>query len=338
MQMKTAKLAVTVVVIIIAIAGFTSCRKSSTTSTHPLRGCSGYTPYDAFTMLWARGSDDRTMVWVNSGSDAGRLLTSRAEEDKRPDFAVCTQGVVAGLAARGEDIVIIASVYVSDSAIRPVFRKPKSQLVGLRSLFIPKSSIEFAFENLLTREGATRSDIRIPKVEKTDFTTITSLLRKPVGENDALDFAILVEPFISNLMTEQPGAFEIGPGGIYEMHYSVCVRRADLIARRADFVRLLSEFNEVDKEIQAINTDSEFLEKVWGRMKDGKPETLPALMTFSRAPLRLQLQTGTLRQRLQNELAFLVSRYPNDLRMPVNVDQLVDPSLLREISPSSVAE
>jgi hypothetical protein len=310
----------------------------STPTSPPLRGTSGYTPYDAYTMLWARGAGNRTMVWVNAGSDAGRLLTSKAQVDKRPDFAVCTQGVVAGLAARGEDVVIIASLYVSEDAIRPVFRKPKRPLAGLRSLFIPKSSIEFAFENLLAREGVTRSAIRMPKVEKTDFTAITSMMRKPADEADALDFAVLVEPFISNLTTEHAGEYEVGQGGIYEMHYSLCIRREDLAARRGDFVRLLRELADVDKELQTIRTDSEFHEKVWGRLKDGKPELLPTLTTFSRAPLRLQLQTAKVRQRLRDELQFLIGHYPSDLRMPANVDQLVDPSLLREVQPDRVTE
>ncbi len=314
----------------------TGSEASDGSSAAPLRGTSGYTPYDSFSMLWTRMGQNRTMVWVNSGGDAGRLLVSRATRENRPDWAFCTQGVVAGLAARGEEVVIIATTYVSDDAILPVYRKPRPKMKGARSLFIPRSSIEFAFDQLLQREKVPRASVRIPKVEKIDFATIASLLSKPVTDPDALDFAILVDPAITNLLTEQPTEYQVGEGGLYEMHYSLVVRREDLAKRRDAFVRLLREFVEIDKKLEEVKTEDQFHHEIWGRTKDGTPERLPKMMTFKREPLRLQLRPTVLRSRLQTELVYLTEKYPNQLAMPDDVDRLVDPSLLREVASSKV--
>ena len=302
-----------------------------------LSGSSSYTPYDAIGMLWSKkDKKNHSMIWTNSGGESGKLLVSKAAPDKRPDWILCTQGVVAGLASKGEEPVIIGSVFVSDQSILPIFRKPKKSLVGGRTLPIPRSSIEFALDRLVKREGVSLNSIKIPKVEKPSFPTITTLLTKPASEKDALDFAVLVEPFITNVMTKYPNQYEIGKGGLYKMHYSIVVRKSDLQARRPEFVKLLKELLEADKQIAAFPDDKSFYQQVWGREKDGKPELFPKTLTYQRSPAKLQLQVGTLRKQLKEEISYLTQKYPADLRMPANIDTLVDDSLLQEVAPDRV--
>lgn len=312
-----------------------TARKGETT-VRRLRGAASYTPYDSAAMIWARSDPDRSMVWVSSGGAAGRLLVSSADAPRRPDWILCTQGVVAGLSARGEKIRIIATVYQSDAAILPVFRKPRRSLRGARSLFIPRSSIEFAFDRLLVREGLVQSDIRVPSVESVGFSTIKSLLKKPASDSSAIDFAILVDPFITNLMSERPDAFEIGEGGLYEMHYSVVVRERDIRQDRASFERLLQEMISADGELQSFASDAEFYEGVWGRSRDGQPEHLPRMVTFSREPMQLALQPDRLRHLLREEIEYLVRKYPDSLRQPADVDAVVDDTILRSVAPDRI--
>ena len=316
----------------------TNPENSAKPAVNGLRGCSGYTPYDSFSMLWARGGEDRKMVWVSSGGEAGRLLVSKADPSKRPDWALCTQGVVAGLAARGEDVVIIGTTFISDEAIVPVFRLPRKNLSGARSLFIPRSSIEFAFDHLLAREGVSRESVSLPKVEKLDFSTVVSLLGKPATDADSLDFAILVDPFVSNMLKDHPGQYEVGKGGLYEMHYCIVARREDVSAKRDQFVNLLKQFAAIGKTLDVIKTDEEFRQTVWGREKGGQPERLPEMVTFSRKPLHLQMNVTALRERLREEHSYLTKKYPGELQMPQDIDRLVDPSLLLEAAPEGVAK
>jgi ABC-type nitrate/sulfonate/bicarbonate transport system substrate-binding protein len=301
-----------------------------------LTGSSSYTPYDAINMLWSRGGKNRSMVWTNSGGESGKLLVSKADTQQRPDWTLNSQGVLAGLAAKGEKVVTIATVYTSDEAIRPVFRKPKKPLAGLRTLPIPRSSIELALDRLLKREGVAVASAKIPKVEKPSFPTISTLLTKPATDKDALDYAVLVEPFITNVMTKYPKDFEIGKGGLYNLHYSVMVRESDLKARRAEYVQLLRELLEADKKIAAFPDDATFYREVWGREKDGKPDLFAKTLTYKRQPAKLQLNVTQLRKQLKEELTYLTQKYPNDLKMPENVDALVDPSLLKEVAPDRV--
>lgn len=63
---------------------------------------------------------------------------------------------------------------------------------------------------------------------------------------------------------------------------------------------------------------------------------MPRLITYRREPARLQLQTGVLKQRLREELQYLTGKYPEQLRMPDNVDALVDSSLLEEVASDRV--
>jgi ABC-type nitrate/sulfonate/bicarbonate transport system substrate-binding protein len=301
-----------------------------------LTGSSSYTPYDAINMLWSRGGKNRSMVWTNSGGESGKLLVSKADTQQRPDWILSSQGVLAGLTAKGEKVVTIATVYTSDEAIRPVFRKPKKPLAGLRTLPIPRSSIELALDRLLKREGVAVASAKIPKVEKPSFPTISTLLTKPATDKDALDYAVLVEPFITNVMTKYPKNFEIGKGGLYNLHYSVMVRESDLKARRAKYVQLLQELLEADNKIAAFPDDATFYREVWGREKDGKPDLFAKTLTYKRQPAKLQLNVTQLRKQLKEELTYLTQKYPKDLKMPENVDALVDPSLLKEVAPDRV--
>lgn len=331
----------TVLLLILGVATYDSCKTNNTpTGEVPtsLRGASSYTPYDATSMLWSRQGKDRSMVWTTSGGQAGELLTSKAAPDRRPDWILCTQGVVASLAAKGEKVVIIATVYISDDAILPLFRKPKNSLLGARSLFIPRTSIELAFDRLLEREGVTRDQIKIPQVGNVGFQTIASLLSKPVEEKDALDFAVLVEPFITNMIKEHPDQFELGKGGLYKIHYSVVVRQSDLNARRQQFVDLLRQLIEADNKLHSLTNDDEFYSEVWGRMKDGKPEYLPHMLTYKRDPARLQLRVTELRKLLLDELQYITSKHPAELRMPHDIDGFVDPSLLQELAPERIIQ
>jgi ABC-type nitrate/sulfonate/bicarbonate transport system substrate-binding protein len=346
---------ISIVAVTISVGSLSSCFVSPENKTNPsqqptpsnsatatagnktgLAGSSSYTPYDAINMLWSRGGKNRSMVWTNSGGESGKLLVSKADTQQRPDWTLNSQGVLAGLAAKGEKVVTIATVYTSDEAIRPVFRKPKKPLTGLRTLPIPRSSIELALDRLLKREGVAVASAKIPKVEKPSFPTISTLLTKPATDKDALDYAILVEPFITNVMTKYPKDFEIGKGGLYNLHYSVMVRESDLKARRAEYVQLLRELLEADKKIAAFPDDATFYREVWGREKDGKPDLFAKTLTYKRQPAKLQLNITQLRKQLKEELTYLTQKYPNDLKMPENVDALVDPSLLKEVAPDRV--
>ena len=301
-----------------------------------LQGVASYTPYDIHSMLWVRSGKDHTMAWVSSGAEAGNALVTQASGTKRPDWALCTQGVVAGLIARGKDVVILATVYHSDSVVLPVYRKPRVPIGNSRSLFIPKSSIEFAFDELLKREGLQRDSVRTPTVENIGFTTIVSLLKKPIADKDALDWAVLVEPFITNILTESPGNYEVGKGGLYDLHYCVVALRDDVKQRRTEYVNLLQQLLQADRKIQEFKTDNEFYEQAWGRLKDGQPERIPKLLTYSRSPAKLGLPISALRKSLLQELKYLTSKYPDQLRMPVNTEALVDPSLMQELASDRV--
>ncbi len=314
----------------------TTSSSTTPTASSSLAGASSYTNFDAPMMLWSRQAPSHSVIWTNSGGEAGKLLVSKAETDKRPDFIFATQGVLSGLAARGEKVVIIATLYTSEDAILPVSRKPKKLVAGSRTLPIPRSSIEFALDKYLQREGVKREDVKIPKVEKVAFPTIATLLSKPASDPDALDFGILVEPFITNLVKQNPDQFEIGKGGLYQMHYSVLVRESDLKANRPKFVTLLKQLLEADQKIAAFPDDATFYKEAWGRQKDGQPELLPPSLTFKRQPARLQLQVGTLRNLLKEELGYLTQKYPEELKMPTDIDALVDPTLLQEVAPDRV--
>jgi ABC-type nitrate/sulfonate/bicarbonate transport system substrate-binding protein len=295
-----------------------------------------YTPYDALGMLWSQSEKDHRVNWTTSGGEAGKLLSSKSDINQRPSWIFSSQGVASGLAAKGEKVVVIATVYTDSNTVLPVFRKPKKPLSGNRSLFIPRSSIEFAFNNLLKREGVKPSEINVPKVEKVSFPTIESLLLKPAEDKDALDFGLLVEPFITNVVEKNPDKYEIGQGGLYELHYSVVVRADDLKVNRAKYVKLLKQLLEADKKLSAFPDDDTFYKETWGRKKDGKPELLPKTLTFKRSAAKLQLQPTRLRQLLKEELTYLTQKYPDQLKMPDNVDALVDPSLLQEVAPDRV--
>ena len=301
-----------------------------------LRGTSSYTPYDAFAMIWAREKKG-SMVWVSSGSEAGKLLVSKADSDRRPDWALCSQGVVAGLACRGEKPVILATVYVSDEAVLPVFRKPRVPLAGARSLYIPRSSIELAFDRLLQREGVARDKVRVPKVENVSFTSIVSLLQKPPEESDAIDFGILVDPFISNIVQTDPTKYEVGAGKLYTLCYCLTARQEDIASHRDQFKALLKELLDVSREMEAITNDESFYQEVWGRLKGREPDRLPRLLTYRRQPARLQLDASQLRGLLMEEVAYLTGKYPNELKAPADVNALVDLGLLREVAPDRVS-
>ena len=316
--------------------GCKGCRQDTAGDSGPLRGAASYTPYDAHAMLWTRVGESRNMVWVSSGAEAGTLLVSQADAARRPDWILCSQGVVAGLAAKGEDVVILATVYVSDDVLVPVFRKPRGPLEGRRSLFIPRSSIELAFDRLLKREGIERGKVRVPNVEKVGFATIVALLSKPGDAPDALDFAILVDPYVSNLVREQPEKYEIGKGGLYELHYCIVARRGDVQAHRGKFLDLLRQMLEADKKLASLSDDDAFYKEVWGREQGGLPDVLPRMLTYRRGPARLEFQVTSLRNRLQEELQYLTDKYPDQLRMPADINVLADPSLMEEVAADRV--
>jgi hypothetical protein len=311
-----------------------SVSQTAKTNTAPvLRGASSYTPYDWPAMLWAK-NEIGSMVWVSSGGEAGKLLASQADPARRPDWILCSQGVVAGLAARGEKPVIIGTVFVSSNAILPVFRKPRAGLAGSRSLFIPRSSIELAFDRLLRREGVPLEQVRLPKVESPSFNTIVSLLQKPSADESAIDFGILVEPFITNLIGSAPDNYEVGEGGLYELCYCIVVRREDIQKSRAAFVTLLRQFDSLSTQVEKMESDDVFFAEVWGRKKGTDPDRLSRLLTFERRPARLALDAAHVRGLLREEISYLVGKYPQDLRLPDNVEGLVDESVLREANPA----
>ena len=335
----------TLCAIAIAIEFTTACRPDSQSLQAPspspavqtLRGAASYTPYDTLMMSWARERGG-AVAWVASGSEAGKLLVSKADPARRPDFVLASQGVVAGLAARGEQPVILATVAVSANAVRPVFRSPKPNLAGSRSLFVPRSSIELAFDRLLAREGVRSEQVRVPKVENVSFTTIVTLLQKPADAADAIDFGVLVEPFISTVLNSGGNNYTVGDGGLYELHYSLVVRREDLTAHREQFVTLLRDLTDLSRKLESLPNDEVFYEEAWGREKNGKPERLEKLLTFETGSLRLQLHTTRLRELLREEIHYLVTKYPEELREPTGINQLVDETLLREVDPTRVQQ
>jgi len=312
-----------------------SINKSITTlENRNLAGVAGYTPYDSHAMFWSQ-EKGRSIVWTSSGGQSGKLLVSKGANSKRPDWGFMSQGVVSGLSAKGEKVVIIGTIYTDIDAIRPIFRTPK-KLAGGKSLFIPSSSIEFAYDRLLQREGIERKSVKLPKVESVTFSTITSLLLKPIGDKDAIDFALLVEPFITNVISQNPGKYELGKGGLYPLHYSIVVRAEDLKQNRAKYVELLRQLLAADKKLTALPDNADFYREVWGREKDGKPELLTKTLTYKRSAAKLQLQPTRLRKLLREELSYLTKKYPDQLKMPENIDALVDPTLLQEVAPDRV--
>lgn len=335
------RLLCSILLVISYLISLPACRSASRAPDAPvrLRGASSYTPYDAFSMLWARQSSDHEMVWVSSGGEAGRLLVSSAQSGRRPDWILCTQGVVASLATQGHQVAIIATTYTSDDVILPVYRRPKHNSVrpSARSLFIPRTSIEFAFDRFLEREGLARTNIRVPQVEHVGFATIANLLEKPVTDPNAIEFAVLVEPFITHLLKERPATYEIGPGGLYEIHYSVVVRQEDLKTHRNEFLSLLRNLKHVDELLASLRNDETlFFSEVWGRRAGGKPELMPKLITFKAGPARLALDVQRVRLLLKQETDYLAAKYPGEVRQPNNLDSFVDPSLLTEVDPTVV--
>jgi|GEM_PF-2641450 len=298
----------------------------------PLRGSSGYTPYDWCGLRWAQNGGE--MVWVNTGAEAVRLLVSKADSSGRPDWIFCSQGAVAGQVARGARLVVLATVYVSPDAVRPVFRVPRVPLAGSRSQFIARSSIEVAFDNLLEKEKVDPATVRRPTGENPTFSTIVSLLRKPASDDGAIDFAVLVEPFITNLMAAQPGGYEVGAGGIYELNYCLVAREEDVRTRRADFVALLKNFAAISAEVETYTSDEQFYSEVWGKKENNAPARLPKLLTFSRSPARLQLAAAHVREQIRTEISHLVRKHPADLAMPSDLGFVVDDSLLRDAAPA----
>lgn len=313
-----------------------SAQAPSASPPDEIGGAASYTPFDVHAMFWSRGSTLNKMVWTASGAESGRLLVSQAPQARRPDFALCTQGVVAGLVARGEKVVVLGSVCITDQALRPVWRKAASPTGKLRSLFIPRSSIELAFDRLLQREGMTRADVAIPAVERVGFSTLVSLLAKPASDNNAIDFAVLVEPFISNVLAEHAADYRLGPGGLYEMHYCVVVRQEDLLSNRPRFESLMRQLVAADDGLQQLIWQGTLLQNSWGRLKDGQPELLPALATFDPHAMRLTLQPSRLKVLLKEEIDYLVAKYPGELKAPNSIDALVDASVLEGIDPTRV--
>jgi ABC-type nitrate/sulfonate/bicarbonate transport system substrate-binding protein len=304
-----------------------------TQSSTNLSAATAYTPYDIASIMWSR-EKNRQITWTTSGGESGKLLTSKSNSS--PSWILSSQGVVSGLVAKGEKVVIIATTYTDSNTVLPVFRKPKKSLKGTQSLFIPRSSIEFAFDKLLDREGVKLSEVKVPKIESVSFPTIATLLSKPAGDKDALDFAPLVEPFITNIMEKNPGKYEFGEGGLYELHYSVVVRADDLKQNRPKYVELLRQLLKADQKLAALPDNDDFYKEVWGREKDGKPELLTKTLTYKRSAAKLQLQPTRLRKLLREELNYLTKKYPDQLKMPDNIDAIVDPSLLQEVAPDRV--
>jgi hypothetical protein len=300
-----------------------------------LKGATSYTPYDALAMFWCREGKERKIIWTGSGGESGKLLVSKAKSSDRPDWVLCTQGVVAGLAAKGEKITIIASVYQSDKTILPVYRKGLSDFRGTRSLFIPRSSNEFAFDKFLSSKNISRSDLKIPTVENVNFNTIVSLLKK--DDKDAIDFGVLVDPFITNIMGEKAGQFEIGEGGLYDMDYCVVVRENDLIQNPESFVRLMKQLLAAEARFQLAYKQGTLNNELWGRLKDGKPDLLPKLITYSPTPSQIHLNVKQLKDKMKAEIEYLVNHYPRDLQKPENgVDAIISPNALLKVAPERV--
>lgn len=321
--------------ILAAVCSLATC--IGTVSSQSTRGASAYTPYDALAMLWKRQAPDRVIVWTAATAEAAGLLTSNAPFSKRPDWILCTQSVVAGLATTGKRVSVIATVYTTDNAMYPVFKLPKRPIAGSKSLYTKRSGLELGFTRFLEEAHVPFEDVQIPTVEKIGIPTIVSLLEKPRSEKDALDFAILIEPYITNLLKAHPKDYLLGDPVPYHTFYNLVVRQDDAREHRPELLALVREFLKAESTLAQIPPDR-YRSEVWGRMKDGKPELLPELLTFKRTPMRLEIKDKDLRHAIDEDMLTFTHKYPNQMTMPINKDALVDPSFLSEIIPVRVLQ
>lgn len=324
----------------LAAAAFVAIAVMSCTSTSPtgpiLRGVSTRTPLDAIVSAWSREAPGRSITWVSSPAQASQFLAVRNPLNGRPNWAVCSQGAVAYLLGQGMDLTILATTYTSDQALRPIWRKERRPRAGGRTLFVPASSIELALVRFLQRESIPLSDLHIMNADGQSLASIAGGLAKNVADETAIDFAVLPDPYLTDLLRDHPATYEVGGGGLYELHYSIVARRSDVAQNTAAFEGLLRELLATDQKLE-LATAAEFdILALPGSSAPG--ERFPRWITFARQSVKLQLRPSSLRTHIVEELSYLVTAYPNQFRMPANLSFAINAELLQRVAPERVKD
>jgi hypothetical protein len=165
---------------------------------------------------------------------------------------------------------------------------------------------------------------------------VADALRKRVDDPEAIDFAIVADPFLTRLIEEMPAEFEIGASGLYELHYSVVAHRGDVDRDPAGFSRLLKELLDAERSLATKRTAEELYAVKWVGQSGAAFGRLPRMLSFRREALGIQLQPARLRMLLDDEIDYLVLAYPTRFKKVTDLDRAVTSHLLRQIAPDRV--
>lgn len=300
----------------------------------PLTGAAAPSATDAHAILMSRTMSPGKVYWVSTESQAADMLRGRLAPSV--DWALCSQGVVAYLLAVGVDVTFVAVTYTSEQALQAVWHRGRPPKVGDRTMYVPGSTIEFGLWRFLSKNSIPLAGLRIMNRRGVRLADIVAALERPPEHVDAIDFAVLPEPYLTSLESTRPGAYQFDGGGFYEMQYGVVAKGTSLRASSGSFTDLIQQFALADRTLRALDTDDEFyalLAAQWGR----PARHLPKTHTFNRTALQLSLRPSRLRALIQAEIDYLVAAYPSVFRGPLNADQAVTPSILLGVLPAAVS-
>jgi hypothetical protein len=219
--------------------------------------------------------------------------------------------------------------------ILPVMRKNALRGRHRRTAYIPQSSFELALDRFLLRSQIDPSDVTILRSTSENLTTIADRLQKDPADPTAIDCAMLSDPQITLLMGGRPAQFRLGSGGLYEFHYCVVVRREYLGRYRSQYVRLLADLIHAE-ELLRQSDQRAFDRLLESRAIEVKSDSPRQLVTFRRDLLRIELRRQRILDVLNEEVAYLISKYPTDFKLISQLSETVDPSLLNEVAPERV--
>jgi hypothetical protein len=297
-----------------------------------LRSAITYSAFDA-TALAARQGRGASQL-VSSPSEAGRLLRDwSVDKPDRVDWILCTQGVAAYLIGTGTPIRVIATVYASNRTVLPVWREGNPPTAGQRTLFVPASSIELALSRFLAREQIPLSGLHIVTSQGQSLHSIADALRADVRSNDAIDFGVLTEPYLTELVHDGTRRFHLGTGGLYDMRYCVVASQQALSRSPRQFEELLRELVKADERLATAQSDDQF----YALVEDGGPQ-LGRPITFDRTALRVELSPSVVSGLIRDELNYLVAAYPTRFVEPPDLASVVDPSPLTIVAPERVTK
>jgi len=290
-----------------------------------LRGASTLSPYDAL-VLSTFGRSSPEVMWIDSPGHAAELLSSDPRTTGRVDWITCGQGVVAYLLGKGIDVVVLATVYASDSTFLPVWRTGHPPAPGERTLFVPASTVEFLLRRFLARSDIPLSELRINNRHGQSLGAIERALLEPASSTDAIDFAVLPDPFLSDVLTKMPQSYVSGPPGLYDFYYCLVTRRQRLRGREKSFLDLVNRLAAADTLLRARGVDPKLQPFVFR----------PSARFFVIDNAQLQLRPVQLAAAISDELSYLVEAYPSQFRSVPRVSDAIDPSYLAREAPQRV--